>query len=173
MVQRKLTDEELQVVMDARFHVRQLAKFLDCQEYCWRFLTILDDAANYKTSDGKSYVEPKPEIGEGYRKATEADKDRQDIEFWSCEYQKWFVRDMPAVGAFLAGSYHYRVPIDRIPTDDDARERPLVMVRDNDTSKWAARTLIAVSSHPDFPFIAIRDKVHSSWRQCRFPYPGE
>jgi hypothetical protein len=131
----------------------------------------LDDMATHGTTDGKPYIEPQPEIGEGYRRATQDDVKRRDLEFWSDINQRWMVRAEGAVPLF--SEYHYRVPIDRIPTDEDAVGRPTVMVRDVDGQPYRAATLYGACPEKSLPFVAICEAVWNCFRQARFPYPGE
>jgi hypothetical protein len=172
-MQRKLTDEELQRVMDARHFLRTVANFGGHSVYASIVLDGLDKMAKECTTDGKPYVEPQPEIGDGYRLATWADKDRRDLEFWSKAGGGWQHRKT-IHGTPLDPDYHYRVPIDRIPTDEDARQRPTVMVRDNDQLPWQKQRLLAVAGSFD-KFITSPGAELSAcfWMQARFPYPGE
>ena len=123
------------------------------------------------TTDGKPWIEPKPEIGDGYRPATEADKDRRDLEFWSRIGGGWLARQT-IYGTPLDPDYTYRVPIDRIPTDDDARQRPTVMVRHRGEQLWRTMPLVAVVKS-DRPFITLQSTVIWRFQEARFPYPGE
>jgi hypothetical protein len=126
----------------------------------------------HRTTDGKPYVEPQPEVGDGYRPATEADAWRKDVEYFSnLKGNGWFPRAVH--GKPLESSYHYRVPIDRVPTDEDAVGRPIVMVLDGVSGAWAKASLLAVTSDDTYPFCALMDGVVDSWMDCRFPYPGE
>lgn len=120
-------------------------------------------------------VPVEPEMSEGYRKATDADRCRKDVEFWSLIDQEWLPR-RNLTGAPLGAKHHYRVPVDRIPTDDASERRPMVMVRDLDTQEWRKRRLIAVDSGTlaSSPFYAMnKDGMIAQWKQCRFPYKGE
>jgi hypothetical protein len=118
------------------------------------------------TTDGKPYVEPQPEIPEGYRRATEADKNRRDRQ--GIFEGEWV---QAAMGICFTG-VTYRVPIDRIPTDEDARQRPTVMVRDDAHETWKARTIVAVLAEW-FYAISLGGMHIQTWKQARFPYPGE
>jgi hypothetical protein len=70
-------------------------------------LDELDAIASHCTTDGKPYVEPLPEVGEGYRLATEADASRRDRDM--CDvHGRW----VPAHVGIYASNYTYRVPID-------------------------------------------------------------
>jgi hypothetical protein len=125
--------------------------------------------ARYGTTDGNPYVEPQPEIGEGYRLATWADKDRRDLQFWSKAGGGWQNRKT-IHGTPLDPDYHYRVPVDRIPTDEDAVGRPTVMVTANVADGWLARPLLAVVGAG---YVVRSGDGFTNWKHCRFPYPGE
>ncbi len=55
----------------------------------------------------------------------------------------------------------------RIPTDEDAKRRPKVRVRDRDSSNWTDdRTLIYVRND-NYPFVTVtNDGVVTSWQFC-------
>jgi hypothetical protein len=169
MGQRKLTKRELQKVSRAVWYLRSLARVRGDKPYTTIVLNDLEAMASNGTTDGRPYVEPQPEIGDGYRLATEADVGRRDLEYFSnLKGNGWFAR--PVHGKPLESSYHYRVPIDRIPTDEDSRQRPTVMVMGNAADGWLARTLLAVTA---MGFLVAFGDGFSNWKQCRFPYPGE
>ncbi len=124
-----------------------------------------DEIEAYESANGKQEQPAKaePEIGEGYRVATLKDATRLDREIWTGA--KW-------IAAEPREQYKIhlcRVPVDRIPTDEDARSRPIVMVRAVD-SEWHARKLLAVTG---MGFLVESGNTCSSWPNCRFPYPGE
>jgi hypothetical protein len=120
--------------------------------------------ASNGTTDGRPYIEPHPEIGDGYRLATDADKNRRDRQgFFEGEWVQ------AAMGVCFCG-ITYRVPIDRIPTDEDARQRPTVMVMGNAADGWHARRLLGVT---EMGFLVASGDGFTNWKQCRFPYPGE
>lgn len=174
MGQRKLTDEELQDVMGARAHMRRVALFAKTMHPFYEVVQILESIATHGTTDGRPYVEPQPKIGEGYRVATEADVKRRDLEFFSKIQGNIWVRRAKG-NQPLSPNYHYRVPVDRIPTDDDAIGRPAVMAKDLDCQKWHIGRLIEVQKGVGRKF-CVRlnsDDVSHWWEQCRFPYPGE
>jgi hypothetical protein len=129
----------------------------------------LSDAEVFGTTDGKPYIEPQPEIGDGYRRATEADAIRRDLEFWSLTGGGWQRRKV-LIGKPLSKEYHYRVPVDRVPTDKDAACRPTVMVSTNLSDEWLARPLLAVTA---MGFLVASGDGFTNWKQARFPYPGE
>jgi hypothetical protein len=169
MRQSKLNSDQLGLVGSARFAMRQIANIVDYKDYFGAILSDLSDVMEHGTSDGKPYVEPPPEIGEGYRVATEADKNRRDREYWNPQGLLWL---LASVGMH-ASNYTYRVPIDRIPTDEDAVGRPIVMVCDNTGGGWLPRTLLHVSKNIAQPFLVISGDGFTTWKQARFPYPGE
>jgi hypothetical protein len=176
MTQRKLNPEELERVEQARHNLRGMCGWTTTDrgvDY-WRGVDKeLSKMLLHGTTDGRPLIEPQPEIGEGYRLATESDKGRRDLEFWSRIGGGWLARQA-TYGAPLDPDYHYRVPVDRIPTDEDARQRPTVMVRDNDKESWDKQTLLAVAGSFDkFVTSPGADISACFWMQARFPYPGE
>lgn len=168
--QRKLTSVEKHWIRIAAGAVDSLMTGCGCS-YPWdkRFADLIA-VANHGTTDGKPYVEPQPEISEGYRLATEADAQRIDREGWGGPECGWIAAGRGIVMEAIV----YRVPVDRIPTDEDAKQRPTVMVRDRDGEKWKPWILLAVVNR-NYPFVAIavNSTVQDSFAQCRFPYPGE
>jgi hypothetical protein len=172
MVQRKLTKRELQKVSRAVWYLRSLARVRGDKPYTTIVLNDLEAMASNGTTDGRPYVEPQPEIGDGYRPATLSDKDRRDLEFWSKAGGGWQHRKT-IHGTPLDPDYHYRVPVDRIPTDEDARQRPTVMVSGASGSmcKWHPATLLAVLKNCYLG--TYESGAFSTWTHCRFPYPGE
>jgi len=174
-MQRKLTLDERSRIDLARSAIAALPKWSEISggEDLWiDALMKLSDMATNGTTDGKPWIEPQPEIGEGYRLATEADALRKDVEYFSnLKGNGWFLRVRH--GKPLESSYHYRVPVDRIPTDEDAVGRPTVMVRDNDKQDWQARKLLAVTGCLDKFITSSSSGVACFWMQARFPYPGE
>lgn len=173
MKQRKLTADELERVHQARHNMRGICGWMltNRGDDYWRDVdNELCNMIFYKTTDGKPYVE-QPEIGEGYRVATDADRDRADVEFWDDTTGEWEWRGVPNRDLFSC--YYYRVPVDVIPTDDDARERPTVMVRDSEVCKWQKMTLLCVSAVDAWQFGTFDGTFIKAWRYCRFPYRGE
>lgn len=171
MRRRKLTAVEVASVEVAKNALRMLPDDV-IDEDVVKVIALLREAERHRTTDGKPWVEPQPEIGEGYRVATDADVPRSDIEYFSnLKGNGWFPRAVPT--ARLESSYHYRVPVDRIPTDEDAVGRPTVMVRDRLDQAWSSIKLIAVRDRYN-PFVGLCPTgTLSSWCYCRFPYPGE
>jgi hypothetical protein len=171
MEQRKLTGFEVDKITILLNDLDKAAELIGCNDARQYFPDAVDMLASMKTNrttDGKPYVEPQPEIGDGYRLATEADKDRRDRHQWNPQDLAWYYAP---VGIY-AGNYTYRVPIDRIPTDEDAKQRPTVMVRHDDCGEWEAAILFAVAGVAR-PFITLEGTVINRFAQARFPYAGE
>lgn len=169
MRQRKLTSEEVVRAEQARHNLRGICGWTltNRGDDYWREVdSELCSMIFYQTTDGKPYVDPQPEIGDGYRVATEADSPRRDLEAWNPSSKKW------EPGFIVGDDATYRVPIDRIPTDDDARERPLVMVRDNGINGWLKANLVCVTKRGR-RFIVFDGEEVAPFAECRFPYPGE
>jgi len=172
MTQRKLNPEELERVEQARHNLRGMCGWTTTDrgvDY-WRGVDKeLSKMLLHGTTDGKPWIEPQPEIGEGYRVATDDDEDRRDLEAWLAS--KWI-----KTGPGVCTGVTYRVPVDRIPTDEDAKQRPTVMVRNNERMKWKVVKLIMVAEKAEgihFPFVTIDSLRPDCWACCRFPYPGE
>lgn len=68
-----------------------------------------------------------------------------------------------------AGTHHleYRDSVYRIPTDADACKRPMVDVRDTEDDPWERRTLLAVVSDDEFPFIGLYEGRDVPYRYAR------
>jgi hypothetical protein len=170
MTQRKLTKRELQKVSRAVWYLRSLARVRGDKPYTTIVVNDLEAMASNGTTDGKPWIEPQPEIGEGYRYAIESDVNRLDVERWDTKSFAWHVRDASRRGEPLDKEITYRVPADRIPTDEDAVGRPTVMVMGNIADGWHARTLLAVTA---MGFLVKSGDGFTNWKQARFPYPGE
>ena len=166
MGQRKLTDEELRSVLNARHHLRMVSAFACDPVQCGVLLCDLDLVALHCTTDGKPWTEPQPEIGEGYRLGTGNDAWRLDLDVLT---EKGWEKTGPG---FVPG-FIYRVPVDRIPTDEDARQRPTVMVRDREDGPWLASKLLGVVPEYEYQFASNMCGVTVTHRMARFPYPGE
>ena len=169
MGQRKLTGFEVDKIAILLNDLNKAAELIGCNDARQYFPDAVDMLASMKTNrttDGKPWIEPQPEIGEGYRPATDDDEDRRDLEAWLAS--KWI-----KTGPGVCTGVTYRVPVDRIPTDEDAKQRPTVMVRDSDDQNWKPATLLALRSG-SLAFVATTpSNLLSSWAQARFPYPGE
>ena len=168
MKRRKLTAAEVASIEVAKNVLRMVPDDV-IDEDVVKVISLLREVERHRTNDGKPYAEPQPEIGDGYRLATEADVSRRDLEFWSRLGGGWRARQT-IHGTPLDPDYHYRVPVDRIPTDDDAVGRPTVMVMGNIADGWHARPLLAVTS---MGFLVKSGDGFTNWKQARFPYPGE
>jgi hypothetical protein len=170
MTQRKLTPDELQDVTHARAHIRRVALFAETMGAFYGVVQTLESMATHGTTDGKPYVEPPPEIGDGYRVATEADAQRFDRQVWT-DAAGW----IEACCGLVRSSTMYRVPIDRVPTDEDAKQRPTVMVKDDGAETWRPVTLICVRDQYQYwSFVGLYESGGLNvWKQARFPYPGE
>jgi hypothetical protein len=171
MKRRKLTAAEVASIEVARNALRMVPDDV-IDEDVVKVISLLREVERHRTTDGKPWIEPQPEIGDGYRRATWADAGRRDVEYFSLlKGNMWIPRSIPH--AKMQPEYHYRVPIDRIPTDEDAVGRPTVMVRDNDKQDWQARKLLAVTGCLDKFITSSSSGVACFWMQARFPYPGE
>lgn len=174
MTQRKLTTDELEDVLIARQVLRRTTKFASHTIPVCHALDVLDEMAREATTDGKPYVEPEPPIPDGYRLAVAGDEGRRDVKYL-CAEDGWTKRSV--AGCAFVNHEHYIVPIDRVPTDDDAKSRPEVMVRDWDGQKWHKDILILVRDcdHSKYKF-ATTDTERAEivcWKQARHLHPGE
>jgi hypothetical protein len=63
----------------------------------------------------------------------------------------------------------------KVPTDEDAKQRPWVMVRDYECETWQIRKLLAVVEKHDGAgkYSCLSGSGISSWHQCRFPTDEE
>ena len=171
MKRRKLTAAEVASIEVAKNALRMVPDDV-IDEDVVKVISLLREVERHRTTDGKPYIEPQPEIGEGYRLATKADAWRKDVEYFSnLKGNGWCPRAVH--GKPLESSYLYRVPIDRIPTDEDAKQRPTVMVSDASGSmcKWHPATLLAVLKNCYLG--TYESGAFSTWAYARFPYPGE
>jgi hypothetical protein len=166
-MQRKLTADELLHAQIARTHIQQMytASGLPDGGHWFGQHLLLSHMIDNGTTDGKPYVEPQPEIGDGYRVATESDASRLDLQVW--HDTKW-----KTTSPGICEGFTYRVPVDRIPTDEDAKQRPIVMVRHRGEQLWRTMPLVAVVKS-DRPFITLQGTVIWRFQESRFPYPGE
>jgi hypothetical protein len=115
-------------------------------------------------------VDPLPEIGDGWRPATEADKDRRDRNHWDPQDGCWYYS---RTGTYDSDTV-YRVPVDHIPTDKDSAGRPIVLVKDYEDGEWKQRGRLLAVTDRSYKFVVGGEGYDASpWRFCRFPYPGE
>ena len=139
-MQTRLTEKDAKLLGDAADMISQALVWGDTDEghdYWDEVYEHLRNKAANRTSDGKPYIEPEPPIPEGYRKANVDEWRRTDVMVWSYRTDEWEMRliqgskfDPPG------GRSIYIVPIDPPLTDEDARERPWVMVRNSDAEKF-------------------------------------
>jgi hypothetical protein len=107
MGQRKLDCYEAHWLSMAANAIRSLVHGCNCQHSWDKQFADLLAVADHGTTDGKPWTEPQPEIGEGYRVATEADASRRDRDM--CDvHGRW----IPAHVGIYATNCTYRVPID-------------------------------------------------------------
>jgi len=126
------------------------------------------------TNDGLPRVNPEPTIEDGYRKATPEDKDRHDREYWfnALGRKEW---RQAKVGVIAEGAF-YQVPVDRVPTDEDAKGRPTAFARDSEGDDWRKVELMRVWSDDRtyrFHCDLLEDDEYDNFVFCRFPYEGE
>jgi hypothetical protein len=176
MMQRKLTDSEVQLVEDARVAIGSMCEWeltAKGHKFWFDVALQLNDMQENNTTDGKPYVEPEPPIPDGYRRAVQGDEWRTDCSYWSDGKKGWAPRAVYGTG--FCSKDKYIVPVDRTPTDDDARCRRNVMVRDHDAQDWTKRVLLAVLKNANHKFVTTGTEQTgtNNWRYCRFPYPGE
>lgn len=176
--QRKLTDDELQKVMAARHDIKQMCEWGSTdrgREYWHGVVQQLNAMAFHATTDGQPWVDPEPPIPEGYRLAVAGDEGRSDCKFWNPFESKWQTRARPGM-SFINGD-PYIVPADRTPTDEDAKSRPEVMVRDDHAMEWKKQKLVFANCCADAvrKFVTVDSDSQRSYeyRYARHLYPGE
>ena len=174
MTQRRLTVSEHLKVVRAMNAIKTMCDW-SCTSrgvrYWGQVVRELDDMIVQDTTDGQPYVTPALTIPDGYRLAVAGDEGREDCEYLSDNYE-WTRRHF--VGRDFVEGERYIVPVDRAPTDKEARSRPEVMVRNTESEDWQRRTLLAVID-TGCGFICWpdgSDKV-GCWRFARHLYPGE
>jgi hypothetical protein len=120
------------------------------------------------TTDGKPWVEPEPEIPADYRKATAelGDDQRHDCKYWDGE--KWCKREP----GFFVGNILCIVPVDKAPTEENAKNCDVVMVRDEERHDWKPRRLVSIGPNCYNALGQKRNRIFT-WEQARLPYPGE
>jgi len=115
MEQRKLDSFEKHWITSAATSIRALMIGCGCA-YRWdeQFADLLAVADN-GTTDGKPWIEPQPEIGDGYRPATAEDRMRSDRSQWSAACRTWVAA---CIGSYATTSI-YRVPVEPQPEIGD------------------------------------------------------
>jgi hypothetical protein len=167
MRQRKLNSEQICHADEASSNIARISSWdeLDGGDKHWRGIyEKLRAFAVHGTTDGKPWIEPQPEIGDGYRLATLSDAHRRDRQVWCDGF--W----LNAQIGHTETNRVYSVPIDRIPTDEDAKQRPTVMVAGDPENGWHARPLLGVTK---MGFLVASGDGFTNWKHARFPYPGE
>jgi len=147
MGQRKLTDEELQDVMHARHYLRKVTTFADLLQSRIA-MKYLDLVATHGTTDGKPYVEPQPEIGDGYRVATASDIDRRDVAWWDARTKRWEDCGAWSAGMPFDSGRIYRVPVIpeigegyRVATESDAWRKDVEYFSNLKGNGWFPRAV--------------------------------
>jgi hypothetical protein len=168
MKRRKLTAAEVASIEVAKNALRMVPDDV-IDEDVVKVISLLREVERHRTTDGKPYIEPQPEIGDGYRPATLSDAHRRDRQVWCDGF--W----LNAQIGHTETNRVYSVAKDRIPTDEDAVGRPIVMAKDFDDDGWKPGKLIEVEREADQKFYVRlnADDVSLWWDHARFPYPGE
>ena len=178
MTQRKLTEGEIEKLKQARSAIGDvlIPTYDDQGRYWVDVRNSLDDKIKHGTSDGNPWVDPEPPIPEGYRKAQKHEYRRNDVQYWEASKSEWRPRPEPGGSPFYK-EIHYIVPIDPPLTDEDAKERPFVMVRDDVRDGWVSKPKILLSAPPaSANYIVVddaNDKIATSWKQARRATPAE
>lgn len=181
-MQRKLTTEQIGKLKQARngiCSVRSIWEDTDEGRRDWQAVVDLIDAKIHNgTSDGKPYVDPEPPMPEGWRRAEADEWTRTDTQYWDIYRKDWRPRSSQGT-AFdpVVMKTRYIVPIDPPLTDQDAKARPLVMVRDAVHNDWVREPKILVSAPPaSARYVVVddvNDKTATSWEHARRATPAE
>ena len=149
---------------------------VDDQAILSRSLQIIAAVAKHGTTDGKIYVEPQPQIPEGYRKAVAGDEGRADAKKYKDGhyFDRWLTKANAVPTPFVEGEF-YIVPKDIEPQAKHADSFSKVMVRDALSQKWKPAFLVAINQYEPYRFQALNEKRSNvgRWIFCRLPYPGE
>ncbi len=176
-MQTKLTKQEIGKLKQTRngiVHGVIWARTDEGFDYWNEVIRLLDAKIKHGTSDGKPWVDPEPQIPDGWRKAEADEWTRKDVKYWDLYEKDWRPRlsqgtafDPPVMQT------HYIVPIDPPLTDQDARDRPWVMVTDETLGLWVGpRTLLAAP--PKTVRYVVGDSPGVSfWKQARRATPAE
>lgn len=162
MPNKKLPSDELKCVQQALLAMGQVCGAYDVY-------SRLRDMVREGTTDGKPCVDPEPPIPDGWRLAVAGDEGRQDHRYWDRSAMRW----LSASGVMERDDSGYIVPVDHVPTDEDAQNRPEVMVRDAASCRWVKAKLYGVVPETSYPFLVCEWPVSGRYKFCRFPYPGE
>jgi hypothetical protein len=177
MGQERLDSDQVRWVDGALRDICRMCSWADTADgrsYWEGVRTRLIAMRDNKTTDGKPYVDPEPPIPDGYRKAVAGDEGRTDCMFWSRVQPKWCVRDPEKIGERFCQTYRYIVPVDKAPTDEDSKGRPVVMVRDYHDEQWKKATLYGVIQHAThYSFLVASPTASGRFKFCRHLYPNE
>lgn len=179
-MQRKLTESEIEKLKQARAAISDtlFPTYDDHGQYWAEVLLSLGKNIMHGTSDGKPWVEPEPEIPEGYRKAEPDEWRRTDVKFWYQGQKVWVellpilqgtAFDPPRLGTI------YIVPIDPPLTDRDAAQWPrlLVMVRSDDLAPWEGPYAYLGKTESFYAVDSLGKTVFVLWAQARRATPAE
>lgn len=178
-MQRKLTEEQKRHAGEALANLVNICQWdllPEGYDYWAGVCSKLASMIEHSTTDGKPYVEPEPPIPDGFRKAVVGDEARPDCEWWNGKewVRRWPIRAI-AIASSFDSDFIYIVPVDRVPTDDEAKERPVVMVRDSLGEEWRKRRLVAVVEGTALRFVSTSEVQtgYAGWKYCRHLYDGE
>lgn len=142
-MQHKLTEYQIELLNSAFIQLRDFGlsfgyeNTIEGSDYWHKVLNNINDKRLNGTSDGKSYVEPEPPIPEGYRKANPDEWTRRDVKYWDLLQKDWHLRHLQGVEFNLPFMQtRYIVPVDPPLTDQDARTRPWIMVKNSEEEQW-------------------------------------
>lgn len=174
-MQRKLTEYQIELLNSAFIQLRDFGLSFDYKntpegsDYWRKVLNNINDKRLNGTSDGMPYVEPTPEIPEGYRLAEPDEYKRGDVLFWWIDYQKWQPRSFQ--GSPFDDSNEgtiYIVPVNPTLTDKDACVHPrlLLMVRSEDKQPWRGPYPYIGKSN-NYYYVLSDDGLIHGWSQGR------
>ena len=170
-MQTKLTTEQIGKLKQARNGITGgilWSRTNEGYDYWQQVIDGLDDKIKHGTTDGKPWVDPEPTIPEGWRKANPNEWTRRDVQYWHGG-EGWVLRTLQG-SCFDSCNTVYIVPIDQPLTDQDAKERPWVMVAD-ERNRWISVPKILLSAPPaSARYVVVddvKDTVATSWEQAR------
>jgi len=177
-MQTKLTKQEIGKLKQARNGIADGVIWVRTDEgfdYWNEVVRLLDAKIKHGTSDGNPYVDPEPEIPEGWRMALDNEHCRKDVKLWDKDKKQWAKRPFPSQ-PFLNGD-RYIVPIDPPLTDEDACVLPRlkVMVRDDELQPWwGPYPYQGKNDAAEYPFVVNSGKDGDRvWKQARRATPAE